>query len=130
MVRRALPWAAPALAIALALGVWLGDWGTGWSAAIGVGVVALNLVAHGLSLAWAARISTTMVFAVGMGGFVLRLATVLVILILLNGLPWFSAVAFVAAVVPATILLLVYEAKLLSGRMQADLWSPARDARR
>lgn len=130
MVRRAIPWAVPALVVSLALGVVLGGWGAGWSAAIGVAVVALNLVAHGLSLAWAARISPTMVFAVGMGGFVMRLATILVMLILLNRLPWFSAVAFVTAVVPATLLLLVYEAKLLSGRMQVDLWASARDTHR
>jgi hypothetical protein len=131
MIRRALPYAIPALAVALTLGALLEGWGTGWSAAIGVAIVALNLVAHGLSLAWAARISPTMVFAVGLGGFALRLGTILLVLILLNRLPWFSAVAFVAAVVPATILLLVYEAKLLSGRMQVSLWSipSARDSR-
>jgi hypothetical protein len=71
-----------------------------------------------------------MVFAVGMGGFALRLGTILLTLILLNRLPWFSAVAFVAAVVPATLLLLIYEAKLLSGRMQVDLWASARDTQR
>jgi hypothetical protein len=105
-------------------------WGAGWSAAIGVAVVTLNHVAHGLSLAWAARISPTMLFAVGMGGFVLRLGTILLILVLLDRLPWFSAVAFVVSVVPATILLLVYEGKLLSGRMQVDLWPSAREPHR
>lgn len=129
MVRRALPYAAPALILALAAGVLLDSWNAGWSAAIGVAVVVANLVAHALSLAWAARISPTMVFAVGMGGFVLRLATILIILVVLNGLPWFSPVAFVAAVVPATLLLLVFEAKVLSGRMQVDLWSRAEDRR-
>lgn len=129
MVRRALPYAAPALILALAAGVLMDSWNAGWSAAIGVAVVVANLVAHALSLAWAARISPTMVFAVGMGGFVLRLATILIILVVLNGLPWFSPVAFVAAVVPATLLLLVFEAKVLSGRMQVDLWSRAEERR-
>lgn len=128
MVRRSAPWAVPAVAIALGIGVLAGDWGTGWSAAIGVGVVVLNLVAHGLSLAWAARISPTMIFAVGMGGFVLRLATIAMTLVLLNQLAWFSPLAFALAVVPATLLLLVYEAKVLSGRMQVDLWSKAPEA--
>jgi hypothetical protein len=127
MVRRALPWAAPALIVALGAGVLLDSWSAGWSAAIGVAVVTANFLAHGLSLAWAASISPTMVFAVGMGGFALRLATILIILLVLNGLPWFSPVAFVAAVVPATLLLLVFEAKVLSGRMQVDLWSRAGD---
>ena len=40
----------------------------------------------------------------------------------LDGLAWFSPVAFAAAFVPATIALLVVEMKLVSGRMQADLW--------
>jgi ATP synthase protein I len=130
MVRRALPHALPALGLALTLGAVTGGWGAGWSAAIGVAVVVLNFVAHGLSLAWAARISPTMVFTVGMGGFVVRLGAILVILILLNRLAWFSPVAFVAAVVPATILLLVYEARLLSGRMQVNLWASAREPHR
>jgi hypothetical protein len=130
LVRRALPYAAPAFAVALALGVVLVGWDAGWSAGIGVVVVAVNFIAHGLSQAWAARISPTIVFAVGIGGFVLRMSTVLLILVLLNRTPWFSPVAFVAAVVPATIVLLVYEAKLLSGRMQADLWTAAREPHR
>lgn len=129
MVRRALPYAVPAFALALTLGALLDDWDAGWSAAIGVAVVVANLVAHALSLAWAARISPTMVFAVGMGGFALRLATIFLVLLVLNGLPWFSPVAFVAAVVPATLLLLVFEAKLLSGLMQVDLWSRAENRR-
>jgi hypothetical protein len=32
-------------------------------------------------------------------------------------------VAFVCALVPAVAALLVYEAKVLSGRMQADMWN-------
>jgi hypothetical protein len=123
MIRRALPWTVPAVALAIAGGWLAGGWDTAWSAAIGVGVVALNHVAHGLSMAWAARISPAMVFTVGMGGFALRLGTILLILIALNRLAWFSAVAFVAAVVPATILLLVFEARVVSGRMQANLWT-------
>ncbi len=130
IVRRVLPWTLPAAGIAFALGVAVGGWGTAWSALIGVAVVALNLVTFALSLAWAARISPAMVFAVGMGGFAFRLAAVALILALLNDLVWFSVVAFVAAVVPATLLLLTYEAKLLSGRMQVDLWQAARDAQR
>jgi hypothetical protein len=132
MVRRVLPWSVPAAGLALVLGLTLGGWDAGWSAAIGIAVVVLNLVAYGLSLAWAARISPTMVVTVGLGGFALRLGTIFLILVLLNRMPWFSPMAFVAAVVPATILLLVYEARVLTGRMQATLWSipPAGSARR
>lgn len=133
MVRRVVPYVAPALAAALGVGAAAGGWDAGWSAALGVGVVALNFVANGLSVAWAARISPTLLFGVAMGGFVVRLGAIVIAMVLLDRLAWFSPLAFAAAVVPATILLLVYEAKLLSGRMQGDLWafgSGAREARR
>jgi hypothetical protein len=48
-------------------------------------------------------------------------------LVILTKLSWFSPVAFALTLVPATIALLVYEAKALSGRMQADLWTFAGD---
>jgi hypothetical protein len=44
-------------------------------------------------------------------------------LVLLNTLAWFSPVAFALTLVPATIGLLVVEARTLSGRLQADMWS-------
>jgi hypothetical protein len=130
MVRRILPYAAPALVLALAVGSLLGGWSTGISAGIGIAVVATNFAANALSMAWAARTSPMLVAAVGLGGFVMRLGIILVLLIILDGRPWFSTPAFIAAVVPATLLLLVVEAKLLSGRMQVDLWSRAPEARR
>jgi hypothetical protein len=130
LVRRALPFAVPALAVAFLTGTLLGDAGAGWSAAIGVAVVAANFAAYGLSLSWAARISPMMLMAVGLGGFVLRLAVVVAVLAALNTLEWFSAVAFLAAVMPATILLLAFEMRQLAGRMQADLWRfPSQGAR-
>jgi len=45
------------------------------------------------------------------------------VIALLQQTEWFSIVAFIAALIPATIGLLVVEMKLLSGRMQADLWA-------
>jgi hypothetical protein len=67
--------------------------------------------------------------AVGLGGFVLRLAVIVAILAGLTTLEWFSAVAFLAAVVPTTVLLLVFEMRVLSGRLQADLWRFSEGAR-
>lgn len=130
LIRRVAPYAVPAAAVAALAGGLSAGWPAGWSAAIGVAVVAANFVAHGLSLAWAARISPTMIFAVGLGGFFVRLVVIVLAMLLLNGLVWFSPVAFLAAVVPATVVLLAVEMKLLSGRMQADLWTFPREARR
>jgi hypothetical protein len=85
-------------------------------------VVYVNFVAHGSSLALAATISPTVLFAVGVGGFLVRLGIIVLMIALLQQTEWFSIVAFIAALIPATVALLVVEMKLLSGRMQADLW--------
>jgi ATP synthase protein I len=123
LVRRVLPFVPVAGVIAVVVGVLVSGWDAGWSAAIGIAVVAANFVASALSIAWAARISPTLVFAVAMGGFFIRMVVIVLVLIGLNELAWFSPLAFALSVVPATIVLLVFEARTLSGRMQADLWS-------
>jgi hypothetical protein len=112
----------PALAIAMIAGALLGGAGAGTSAAIGVAAVALNFIVSASSLAWAGGISPVVLMATGLGGFVVRLATFTVALLLLDRLAWFSPLAFAAAFVPATVALLALEMKLLGGRMQADLW--------
>jgi hypothetical protein len=123
LIRRIAPWALPAVIVAFALGTWIGGTHAGWSAAIAIAVVVSNFVAHGWSLALAATISPTVLYAVGLGGFVVRLGIIVVVIALLDQTAWFSVVAFIAALVPTTIALLVVEMKLLSGRMQADLWT-------
>lgn len=122
MVRKALPLAVPALLVAIGVGWWLGGRDAAASAAVGVVVVFANFALYGLSLAYAARISLIVLFAVGMAGYIVRLAAVVVIILGLKQLSWFSVVAFVAALVPTTIVLLSFEIKLVAGRMQADLW--------
>lgn len=123
LIRRITPFALPAAALAFAIGAIVADANAGWSAAIGIAVVSANFVAHGLSTAWAATISPVLLYAIGLCGFVIRLGVILAIIALLDQTAWFSVVAFIAAVVPSTILLLGAEMKLLSGRMQADMWA-------
>ena len=122
-MRRVLPLAPVALVAAFALGQVFGGTGAAWSAAIAVVIVVANFVANALSVAWAAHISPTMLYAVAMGGFVMRLIVFTIALVLLNTMSWFSPVAFALTLVPATIGLLVVEARALSGRIQADMWS-------
>jgi hypothetical protein len=123
VIRRVLPFAPLAVLVAFVVGTAIGEPADGWSAALAVTVVAVNLVAFGLSLAWAARISPVAIYAVGLGGFVLRLFVFMLLLVALDGLAWFSPVAFVAAFVPATVALLVMEMKVVSDRrVEADLW--------
>jgi hypothetical protein len=123
MIRRISPFAFPVALAAFALGALLGGTDAGWSGAIAIVVVYANFVAHGSSLALAATISPTVLYAVGLGGFLVRLGVIVLAIALLERTEWFSILAFIAALIPATIALLVVEMKLISGRMQADLWA-------
>jgi hypothetical protein len=123
LVRRASPFFPAAGAAAFVAGALASGAGAGWSAVIGVGVVSANFVASALSIAWAARISPQLVAAVALGGFFLRMVVIVIALVGLNTLGWFSPAAFAFSVVPATIVLLLFEARVLTGRMQAELWS-------
>ena len=122
LVRRLLPFAVPAIAVAAGAGTAMGGLGAAWSSGIAIVAVAVNFVVHAGSIAWAARTSPVLVMAVGLGGYIVRIATFTVALLLLDRLPWFSPLAFVAAFAPATVAVLVIEMRLLAGRMQADLW--------
>ena len=122
LLRRVLPFVPPALLIAFALGWAIAGLDAGASAAIGVAVVAANLAASALATAWAARISPVMLYAVALGGFFVRMVVLVAVLLILDPTAWFSPVAFALSVVPTTIVLLTFEAKVLSGRTQADLW--------
>ena len=124
MVRRALVPGLAATALAAAVGTVLDGPGVGASAAIGVAVVVLNFALHGLSLAWAAGVSITAVQAVAFGGFVVRMGAIVGLLFALRLLPWFSTLAFALAVVPATFLLLGYEARLMLRGVGAGLDLP------
>ena len=123
LVRRVLPFAPVAAVAAFLIGWFTGGSGAAWSAAIAIAVVAVNFVAFALSIAWAARVSPTMLAVVALGGYLVRLIVFTMLLVGLDTLAWFSPLAFTLTLMPATIALLVYEAKLLSGRLQADLWS-------
>ena len=123
LIRRITPFEPPAAVAAFAIGALVGGRDVGWSAAIAILIVYLNFLANASSLAWAARVSTTLVSIVALGGYVVRLIVYTIALVLLNQLAWFSPRAFILALVPATMGLLIFEAKALSGRMQADLWN-------
>jgi hypothetical protein len=127
LVRRVLPFGPPAALAALLIGGLALDWAAGWSAAIGVVVVLANAVANAALLSRAAKISLTAYSAAVMGGFAARLAVIVAIMFALNRLSWFSPLAFGLAVVPATILLLGYEMKLIAGGVGQELQLPDRD---
>lgn len=129
LIRRVLPFGPAAVAVALVAGLLAGGWAGALSAAIGVGVVLANFAVHGWSLSRAARVSLTALSAVALGGFIVRLAAIVGLLFALDQFWFFSPLAFIIAVIPATALLLVFEMKLLGGRMQSEAWNfPSREA--
>ncbi len=128
MVRRGVWFGPPAFVLALAIGGAAGGWNIGWSAAIGIAVVFANFVVHGLSLAWGARRSLTALAAVAMGGFIVRLGAIVAVMFALNRLSFFSPLAFGLAVVPATLLLLIFEMKLLASGLGSELRLPHKEA--
>ncbi len=123
LIRRVSPFALPAALLAYVVGALFGGADAGWSAVIAIALVYLNFLANAYSIAWAASVSPTIVSIVALGGYVARLIIYTLALVGLNQLAWFSPLAFVLALVPAIIALLVFETKALSGRMQADLWT-------
>ena len=125
MVRKAAVPTAAGTVTAAAIGWLAGGSDVAASAAIGVVLVAANFALHGVSLAWASTISIPVVFAVALGGFFFRLAIIVAAMFALNTLDWFSPVAFGLAVVPATLLLLAYEAQLVSRGLGGTLEIPA-----
>lgn len=123
LLRRVLPFVVPAIALAALIGWAIGGSRAGTSAAIGVTIVAINLIVAALATAWAARTSPVVLYGVALGGFLVRMVVLVAILALLDPMPWFSTPAFAVAVVPATIAVLVMEARVLAARTtQADLW--------
>jgi hypothetical protein len=132
LIRRITPFALPVAALAFLIGALVAGTDAGWSAAIAVALVYLNFLANALSLAWAGAQAPALVSLVAFGGYVVRLIVYTVALVLLNQLAWFSPLAFVLALMPTVIALLIVEARGLSGQMQADLWSfpAAREVRR
>jgi ATP synthase protein I len=125
MIRRAVAPGIVATAVAFAIGTVVSGPGAGASAALGVVIVVANFAAHGWSLAWASRISVALVQGVALGGFVVRMAAIVGVLFALNALAWFSPVAFAFAVVPGTIALLAFEARLALRGLGGALQIPA-----
>ena len=116
---------ALALVVASAIAWLLGGPDAAASAAIGIVIVFANFGVHAWSLGRASTISITAVHVVALVGPVVRIGVVVGLMFALNTLGWFSPVAFGLAVVPATIGLLAYEARLTMRGVGAQLQIPA-----
>ena len=120
MARRGL-WVAPAI-VALAALVWGGD--GAWSALVAVAVVLVNLALAAISLSWAARRSLTLLMAVAMGGFLVRMALVTVVMLAVRDQPWIDLVALGVTVVVTHLGLLFWELRYVSASLAYPALKP------
>src|SRR5215475_12316240 len=84
MLKRSV-WIVPGIVLGAGL-VW-GSRGA-WSAIVAVGLVLANLLLAAVSLSWAARRSLTLLMAVALGGFIVRMGLVTVVMLLVRDRPW------------------------------------------
>jgi hypothetical protein len=102
----------------------------GWagvaSAAIALGIVLVNFLAAAAIMTRAAKSGPTAIGAAALGGYVLRLAVILVALVLLRHQPWIDLPTLGIVIVGTHLGLLVWEMKYVSLTLAAPGLKPAR----
>jgi hypothetical protein len=123
LVRRAVP-VAPALLLACGA-----IWGVDGvlSAAFGIVLVLLNFVIAAALLAWAARISLTMLMAVSLGGFLLRMGVIVAAVLLVKDMAWVSLPALCATILVTHLGLLLWETRFVSASLAFPALKPQRE---
>jgi hypothetical protein len=120
ILRRGL-WVAPAIVAAAAV-IWGSD-GV-WSALVAVAVVLVNLALAAISLSWAARRSLTLLMAVAMGGFLVRMGLVTAVLLAVRNQPWIDLVALGVTVLVTHLGLLFWELRYVSASLAYPALKP------
>jgi hypothetical protein len=96
------------------------------SAAIALGIVLVNFLAAAAIMTRAAKSGPTAIGAAALGGYVLRLAVILVALVLLRHQPWIDLPTLGFVIVGTHLGLLVWEMKYVSLTLAAPGLKPAR----
>jgi len=122
IVRRGLMVSPLVLAVAGAIRGWNGV----SSAAIALGIVLVNFLAAAAIMTRAAKSGPTAIGAAALGGYVLRLAVILVALVLLRHQPWIDLPTLGFVIVGTHLGLLVWEMKYVSLTLAAPGLKPAR----
>ena len=120
MLKRGI-WFAPAIVIAATV-IWGSDGAS--SALVAIGVVVVNLVLAALSLSWAARRSLTLVMAVALGGFAVRMGLVTVVLLLVKDESWIDLTALGVTVLVTHLGLLFWELRYVSASLAFPALKP------
>jgi hypothetical protein len=122
IVRRGLL-VAPVVVLAAGL---VRGWDGAASAAIALGIVLVNFLAAAAIMTRAAKSGPTAIGAAALGGYVLRLAVIVVALVLLRHQPWIDLPTLGFVIVGTHLGLLVWEMKYVSLTLAAPGLKPAR----
>jgi len=101
-------------------------WDGAASAAIALGIVLVNFLAAAAIMTRAAKSGPTAIGAAALGGYVLRLAVILVALVVLRHQPWIDLPTLGFVIVGTHLGLLVWEMKYVSLTLAAPGLKPAR----
>jgi vacuolar-type H+-ATPase subunit I/STV1 len=113
MIRRGVV-VAPLLVLVAGL-IWGGD--GAWSALVAIVLVFVNLGLSAVALSWAARVSLTMLMAVALGGFAVRMGLVVVVIALVRHEPWIDLTALAVGVLVTHLGLLFWELRYVSASL-------------
>jgi peptidoglycan/LPS O-acetylase OafA/YrhL len=116
-----------AVLASFAVGFAFDGFGTGASAALGAALAFGNFAASAYLIVWAAERYSALLAMIAFGGFFLRMGVIVGVTFALNTLPFFSPVAFVAALVPLTVVLLAFEAKVMAGPAGREITVTSQD---
>lgn len=124
MLRRGLP-VVPAAVLLAAL-----VWGTdgALSAAYGLLVVALNLLASAAMLGWAARVSPAALMVTALGGFLVRMGLVFALLFVVRDRSWVEFVPLGITVLVSHLGLLFWETRYVSASLAFPGLKPRKGA--
>ncbi len=111
--------------VVLAAGLIRG-WDGATSAAIALGIVLVNFLAAAAIMSRAAKSGPTAIGAAALGGYVVRLAVIIVALVVLRHQPWIDLPSLGIAIVGTHLGLLVWEMKYVSLTLAAPGLKPAR----
>jgi hypothetical protein len=111
--------------IILAAGL-LRGWNGAASAAVGLAIVLVNFLVAAAIMSRAAKSGPTAIGAAALGGYVLRLAVILIALVLLRHQPWIDLPVLGFVIVGTHLGLLVWEMKYVSLTLAAPGLKPAR----
>jgi len=120
MLKRGV-WFAPVTLIA-ATAIWGGAGAS--SAAVAISLVVVNLLLAALSLSWAASRSLTLLMAVALGGFVVRMGLVTLVLLLVKDESWIDLTALGATVIVTHLGLLFWELRYVSASLAFPALKP------